>query len=157
MKSTIIKCIATGLFIGHLKPYAGTWGTIPAWLIAYFLIGGHTPTLALICIGVTALSVWSATHAEKIYGHDARKIVIDEWAGMFVTLLWLPHSLAAYTAAFFAFRFWDVIKIPPMRQLERLPGGWGITADDIAAGIYANLTVRLILYVAEHYLDYALT
>ena len=72
-------------------------------------------------------------------------MVIDEVVGMWVTLLFLP--LTPFTAAvgFFAFRAMDVWKPYPARQLEHLHGGWGIMADDVMAGVYANLLVRLAL------------
>lgn len=82
-------------------------------------------------------------------GRDARKIVIDEWAGMFLTLLFIPYSLVNYVIAFFAFRAFDVVKIPPARQSESLPGGWGVTMDDVVAGIQANIVTRVLIFVLE--------
>lgn len=146
MVNGLARTLATGLGSGFGRPYPGTWGTIPAWLIGYFLVRGDQITLAIVIVASIGVSVWSAGEAEKVYGHDARRIVIDEWAGMFVTLLFLPHTLLAYGLAFFAFRGFDVFKFYPARQSERLPGGWGITADDIIAGAQACLTVNLILY-----------
>lgn len=146
MKKHVVTLIATGLYSGCLRPYPGTWGTLPAWLIAFFLIKGSWP-LMLAATGLSfVLSVWSAGEAEKIYGHDARRIVMDEWAGMFVTLLFIPYSLTNYAIAFVAFRAYDVIKPPPAAQAEGLPGGWGVTMDDIVAGVYANLTTWLAVW-----------
>ena len=156
MKDNLVKLVATGLYTGFMKPYPGTWGTMPAWLIAYFLIADNTSVL----IGVTAftciVSVWAASEAEKVFGHDARKIVIDEWAGMFISLLFLPYSLNVYILAFLAFRFFDVVKLPPAAQAEGLPRGWGVTMDDVAAGVYANLAVRLVLFASVKFFDYSL-
>ncbi|MCK4632196.1 MAG: phosphatidylglycerophosphatase A, partial [candidate division Zixibacteria bacterium] len=151
MKDKIATLIATGLYSGYMRPYPGTWGTIPAWLIAYFLLGGDTLALSIAAIVCTAVSVWAAGNAEKSLGHDARKIVIDEWAGMFISLILVPFSPATYALAFFAFRFFDVVKIPPAAQAERLPGGWGVTADDIVAGIHANIAVQVFLYVVDRF------
>ncbi len=151
MKTFLVKFIATGMFSGYLRPYSGTWGTIPAWLIAWFAIRGDTVTLAIVATVTVIVSVWSSMHAEKIYGHDAKNIVIDEWAGMFITVLFVPLTLTNYIIAFFAFRLFDVIKIPPARQFERLPHGWGITMDDVAAGIFANAFVHLVIYIIAHY------
>jgi phosphatidylglycerophosphatase A len=156
MKDNLVKCIATGLYSGYMKPYPGTWGTIPAWLIAYFLLRDNTTLLLIVAVVTLGISVWFSGQAEKEFGHDARKIVIDEWAGMFFAVLFMPPSLNVYILAFFAFRFWDVVKIPPAAQFERLPGGWGVTMDDIAAGIYANVSVRLVLYIAARFFDYSL-
>ena len=151
MKDNFVKMIATGLYSGYLRPYAGTWGTIPAWLIAFFLIKGNLPILVAVCVVTLFISVWSAGAAEKLFGHDARKIVIDEWAGMFVTLLFVEHSLIAYGVAFFAFRGFDVVKIPPAAQFERLPGGWGVTMDDIAAGVYAGISTWAVVWGIANY------
>lgn len=146
MRESIVKLVATGLYSGYGRPYPGTWGTLPAWLIAYFLIGGDQVILAVAAIVCTPISVWAAGEAEKMFGHDARKIVIDEWAGMFVTLILVPYNPLAYGIAFFAFRGFDVFKFFPAAQAESLPGGWGVTADDIIAGIQSNVAVHALLY-----------
>ncbi|HUV30695.1 MAG TPA: phosphatidylglycerophosphatase A [Acidobacteriota bacterium] len=157
MRDTLVKCLATGLYSGYLRPFPGTWGTIPAWVIACLLIGNHGAILLLVTIAAIVLSVWVSGLAEVLYGHDSRRIVIDEWAGMFTALLFVPHSLTACVLAFLAFRFFDVVKLPPVGSLERLPRGWGVTMDDVAAGLYANITVRLILFVAERVFHYPVT
>ena len=146
MKTTLAKLIATGFYSGFGRPFPGTWGTIPAWLIAWFLIRGDQMILGAAAVVTFFVSIWSAGVAEKVYGHDARKIVIDEWAGMFVTLLFVPYSLLGYGIAFFAFRGFDVFKFWPAAQSERLPGGWGITMDDIAAAVQANVAVHIVLW-----------
>ena len=138
--------VATGMYSGYLRPYSGTWGTIPAWLIAFYLIQGNILYLAITTVVVFILSVWSAGEAEKVYGHDSKNIVIDEWAGMFVTLLFIPVTLKAYIIAFLLFRLFDVVKLYPAAQFENLPGGWGVTMDDVAAGVYANFATQLVLY-----------
>ncbi len=145
MRDFITKLIATGLFSGYGKPFPGTWGTIPAWLIALFFLKDNILWLGTITVLTIIVSVWSATQAEKLFGHDAKKIVIDEWAGMFVTLLFVPFSLTAYSIGFVAFRAFDVVKVPPAAQLENLPRGWGVTMDDVMAGIYANIVTQLIV------------
>ena len=147
MKDSLVKFFATGCCSGYLRPYAGTWGTIPAWLIAWFFLRNDQLALGIACVVVSIASVYFAGEAEKLFGHDARKIVIDEWAGMLVTVVLLPPTLTWYIAAFFAFRFFDVVKIPPARQMERLPGGWGVTMDDIVAGIQANVILHLVIYL----------
>ncbi len=147
MKDSLVKFLATGLYSGFLKPYPGTWGTIPAWLIAFYFLRGDTVGLVVAIVVSFFASVWLSGEAEKTFGHDARVIVIDEWLGMFVTLLFVPYSLVNYALAFVAFRAFDVFKIWPARQLERLPGGWGITMDDLVAGIQANLFVQIVIYL----------
>ncbi len=128
----------------------GTVGSIPAWLIAFFLIGDNTFVLAAVTVVTFCASIWSAGKAERTLGRDARKIVIDEWAGMFLALLFVPYSFGNYVIAFFAFRAFDVVKIPPAAQAEKLPGGWGVTMDDVVAGIQANILTQLVIYTLAH-------
>jgi phosphatidylglycerophosphatase A len=82
-------------------------------------------------------------------GHDAKKIVIDEWAGMMISLIMIPYSLTNYILAFLAFRALDAVKFFPANVAERLPRGWGVTADDVVAGIQANLLTQLLIYVGH--------
>ncbi|MEA1980478.1 MAG: phosphatidylglycerophosphatase A [candidate division Zixibacteria bacterium] len=145
MKNNLIKIIATGLYSGYGRPFPGTWGTLPALFIALFFIQGNQVTAVTLAIITLFLSIWAAGKAELIFGHDAKVIVIDEWAGMFVSILFIPYTITNYIIAFILFRLFDVIKLFPARQAEKLPGGWGITMDDIAAGIQTNIAVHLIL------------
>ena len=147
MKKTVITCLASGFYTGYSSFLPGTTGTIPAWLIAYFLIRGDLVILGIATVVMTILSVILASAAEPYFGHDAKKIVVDEWAGMFITLLFIPYSLINYLIAFVAFRGFDAIKIWPADIAEGLPHGWGVTTDDVVAGIQANLASWLIIYV----------
>jgi phosphatidylglycerophosphatase A len=142
----LTRFLATGAYSGYFPIVPGTVGTIPAWLIAWFFLGHSTTVLVVATIVTTAISVWSATGAETFLGHDSKKIVIDEWAGMFISLLFLPYRLEIYLAAFLFFRFYDVIKPFPAGHCESYPRGWGVTLDDVFAGIYANLTCWLCLF-----------
>ena len=141
--------LATGFWSGYFPVTPGTFGSIPPWLIAFFLIQNNQLWLVAAATAATIVSVWSAGEAEKELGHDARKIVIDEWAGMFITLLFVPYSLINYAIAFFVFRALDVVKIYPARQAEQLPAGWGITMDDVVAGVQSNLVTHLIIWLIK--------
>jgi len=141
--------IATGAYSGFFPIFPGTAGTIPAWILAWFLFKNPYAMTAAAVI-TSAVSVWSAGRAEKTFGHDSRKIVIDEWTGMFISLMFLPARLDAYIAGFVFFRFYDVIKPYPADRCERLPGGWGVTFDDVFAAIYANLTCQIGLMALRH-------
>ena len=147
MKNNLVKLLATGFYSGLFPWVPGTIGTIPAWLIAYYIIGDRPVILIPVMVVTFILSVWSAGEAEELYGHDARKIVIDEWAGMFIALILVPYSMTNYLIAFVAFRFFDVVKIYPARRWEKLKGGWGVTMDDIAAGLQANIITQLIVII----------
>ncbi len=91
-------------------------------------------------------ALWSATGAEKVWGKDSRKIVIDEGCGLLVTLLFLPKRLFLYILAFVIFRFLDIVKPPPARDCEKLEGGLGVTLDDVVAGIYANIILQVLVF-----------
>jgi phosphatidylglycerophosphatase A len=143
----LVTAIATGLYTGFIPTTPGTFGTMPAWLIAFFLVRGDQRLLVAVLVVSFLLSVWSAGKAEAFWGHDAKKIVIDEWVGMFVALVILPFTLKAYIIAFFAFRFFDVVKLWPAGASERLPGGWGVTMDDVVAGAQANIATQVIVLV----------
>lgn len=150
MSDTIVKFFASGFYTSYGKGlYPGSRGTIPAWLIGYFLIRGDQLWLYAAAVLFTILSVSLAFKAEKIWGHDSKKIVMDEWAGMMVTLILVPFSLVNYAIAFVVFRLADAVKIWPANAAERLPGGWGVTADDIIAGIQACLITHLIVYIIK--------
>jgi len=151
----IIKFLASGFctsFRKDILPFPGTRGTVPAWLIAYFLVRGNTPVMIILSIDITLISVYLAGKAETFWGHDAKEIVIDEWAGMFVTLIWIPYSLTNYIIAFLLFRLADTFKIFPARNAEKLPGGWGITADDVIAGVQANIIMQISFFVINKYI-----
>ncbi len=151
MKNNFVKLVASGLYSGYSPIIPGTTGTVPAWLIAYFLIGDNPLILFITFVVTSFISVWSATLAESIYGHDAKKIVMDEWAGMFLTLMFVPFSLTNYLIAFVVFRVFDVLKIPPASQAEKLPKGWGVTMDDVVAGVQACFCTNLIIFLMERF------
>ena len=79
-------------------------------------------------------------------GKDPGCVVVDEGIGFFVTVAFLPAGWWTAIAGFFVFRALDIVKPPPARQMEALPGGWGIVADDVMAGIYGNLILRLLFF-----------
>ena len=149
MPRWLTRLLATGLYTGLSPTIPGTVGTIPAWILIWFLLPANAIVQVTVLIVITGLSVWLATEAEEFLGHDSKKIVIDEWAGMMVSVLFLPHTHAAFGLAFVAFRFFDVVKIWPAAQAEKLPTGWGVTMDDVAAGIHANIAVQIYLLAAR--------
>ena len=102
------------------------------------------PAHLLILAIITAVGIRSAGYAEEVLGEkDSGHIVIDEVAGYCLSVLLIPHDLAYYLAAFFLFRFFDILKPPPIRNIERsVAGGAGIVADDLMAGLYTNLILQ---------------
>lgn len=151
MKKTIVTILASGFGTGFAPVASGTVGSVPPLLIAYFLIANNQLALAIATLVSSIVSIWVAGEAEKSFGHDSKKIVIDEWAGMFFTLLFIPFSLTNYIIAFFVFRALDVIKIFPARKAESLPGGWGVTMDDVIAGVQSNIVTQIIIFVIAQF------
>ena len=96
-----------------------------------------------------AVGVYTADKAAPEWGKDPGQVVVDEGVGFLFTVALLPTDIWTVIVAFFVFRVLDIIKPPPARQLEALPGGWGIVVDDVVAGIYGNLLLRLLFFLVE--------
>jgi len=143
----LAKTLATGFFSGFSPKAPGTIGSLVV-LAAYWL----APPLGGIGFGVLLLvlfplGVASSTVAEAHYGRDASVIVIDEMFGMLLTLFALEKNLTIAVAGFLLFRFFDIVKLFPIDTLQKLPKGWGIMMDDVVAGIYSNLLLRVLMLV----------
>ena len=122
-------------------------GTVASALTAVvlWLLQLSTPALLALLILVTALGTWAAEHAERALGggKDPGAIVVDEVAGMTLSVLAVPLSLPALLAAFLLFRVFDVVKPFPANVSQRLRGGLGVMVDDLIAGLYALALVLL--------------
>lgn len=143
--------IATFFGIGYLRPGPGTWGsaaTVLLWaLAAYFLPANlHAAAAIGLAVLVTVIGIPAATRVARAYGKkDPQFVVIDEVAGQLIALVLAPLSWKTFLAAFILFRAFDIVKPPPLRQLEKLPEGFGIVLDDVAAGIYALIVLQALL------------
>lgn len=123
---------------------AGFLGTLQGLALWWLLPAEPLPYLAAVA-ALTVLACLVCGAAEKALGtHDDTRIVLDEVVGFWWAAAWLPRAWPWALAAFALFRVFDSLKPPPARQLERLPGGWGIVADDVGAALVANLAVRLL-------------
>ena len=137
--------VATFFGVGRLKPGPGTWASIAAillWAVAaravrlapHALLAALLAGIALaLVLGVPASTI--AARQSQI--HDPGFVVIDEVIGQWIALLFCPPDWAHALIALVLFRLFDILKPPPVRQLESLPAGWGIVFDDVAAGLYA--------------------
>ncbi len=147
------RLIATGAGAGYLPVAPGTWGSLQAVVLAALLIWPAgvpaLPALAAATLLAVAAGIPAAGALARRAGReDPSEVVIDEIAGQWLTLLFVPLTPLALVAGFFLFRLFDIIKPPPVRQLERWPGGWGIVADDLAAGVFAGVSLRLLTWLA---------
>ncbi len=141
------RLLVTGFFSGYSVFASGTCGSAVALLI-YALIPplSSVEWVALLLI-LFPIAVYLSYKGEREWGHDPPQVVIDEVVGFFVTTAFLPQSLLLGIVAFFLFRALDVVKPPPARQAEYLPGGWGVVVDDVVAAVYANILIRIGLLV----------
>ena len=143
----ILLVLATGFGAGYSPVVPGTAGTVAALPLAW-LAGRWLSPVAFVVFA--AVFVPLAIAAAGVGGrHFDRKdpgvVVIDEWAGLLVTLAGHAVGWRELAVAFVAFRVFDIVKPFPARWLERLPGGPGIVLDDVAAGLYANLSLWIVL------------
>lgn len=158
--SILSRFISTVGFIGYMPFAPGTFGTLAA---VFFMVALKPSVLAHIALTVFFIiaGILSSNHAvkffedrpnffpfrtKKISGEkkDPSCIVIDEFAGYIASLLFLPFSWGYVIAAFVLFRFFDILKPPPLRRFEDVfNGGFGIMADDIGAAVYTNLLLQL--------------
>jgi phosphatidylglycerophosphatase A len=128
-----------------LSPIApATVGSALVAAVGWFLPAVSWPVWIALFVPGTLVAVWAAGVAERELGHDAKPICIDEAVGQALALLWVPHSIVAFATAFVLFRIFDVWKPLGARRAQELPGGWGVVADDVVAGIVACAAFHLL-------------
>ncbi len=142
----IHRLLCSGLGAGYSPFVPGTVGSLVA-LPFYFIPGFESPAIMLTAIVVAFLyGAYGAHVIEKQIGHDPGVVVLDEVIGMWISLLFLPKSITIVIIAFVLFRIFDIIKPWPASIIQKKSGGWAIMADDVAAGVYANLVLQLGTY-----------
>ena len=136
----LAEWLATVGKIGRIPGAPGTWGSLTAvlvWLIlpAFIIV---LPIFLIMIIIITVIGVRTSTIIEDHYQqNDPDYIVIDEWVGQWVALCALPQTWTAGLVAFVLFRIFDIAKPWPINKLQKLSKGWGVMADDLAAGLFA--------------------
>jgi len=144
--------VTTYFGVGRLKPGPGTWGslaTILTWaVLSHFLPAASVvPTNIALAGLAVAVGIPAATRvARASQVKDPQFVVIDETAGQLITLIGAPLTWKSFLAGFILFRAFDIVKPPPVRQLERLPEGTGIVVDDVAAGLYGLIVMQILLH-----------
>ena len=153
--------VVTGLGTSALPIAPGTWGSAAVcviFLAVAWASGGRghctSGSMLALCLLASVGCVALGRFAETTFGRkDPSQCTLDEWAGQALTLTLLPlHSplgdwpgrLIVTAAGFVAFRAFDILKPPPARQLEKLPFGWGVLLDDLAAAVYANISCQIL-------------
>ena len=146
LKTGIYRVIATGLGAGYSPVASGTAGTVVAIPLFLLLAPIDVIPYLLILGGVVWIGILAADHMEKVLKvKDPGLVVIDEIAGYLVTMFLSPPDVLHVVAGFFLFRFFDILKPPPVRQSEQyFPGGVGIMVDDLLAGVYAWIGLRIM-------------
>ena len=146
----MFKLLASVFGIGYIKG----GGTVAAVLCCglLYLARAADPTgrpwpAGLLTGGLLAGGTWVAQQVEPAWGKDSYRVVIDEVAGMWVGLLLVPITGATLLAGLLLFRFFDMVKPLGIRRLEALPGGLGVMADDVLAGLYTNVLLQVALHL----------
>lgn len=134
------------MYVGY-SPYApGTLGTLPGVIICFFLSQSGPVIYAAAYLTSFLTAIWAASIASKYFAQkDPGQIVCDEVAGFMTAMFLIPFILSNVIIVFLLFRIFDIFKPFPINMIDRkMKSGFGIVFDDILAGIYANLTFRLL-------------
>ena len=138
--------LATGFLVGYLPVAPGTFGALAGLAIVWVLASSPLWVWIFLIALLTGLGVWASGEANRIIGEDSGHIVIDEIVGILITMVGVPFTGYWVVCGFLLFRFFDIVKLPPSNIFDtRFKNGWGVMLDDIAAGIYGNLILRLML------------
>jgi phosphatidylglycerophosphatase A len=143
------KFISTFVFTGYLPKAPGTWGSLFALLLWWFVVPENDKLLQIMLIvTVIIMGLLSSDWFSKNEGRkDPSEVVIDEVAGMWITLFMIPHQWHYFLIGFILFRFFDITKPGIIDRSQKLPNGWGIMVDDIISGIFSWLVLRGLLFI----------
>jgi phosphatidylglycerophosphatase A len=142
------RLVSTCLGIGYIRKGGGTVAAAACCVAWYFAWKGgneHFWAPIVVTLAVLVLGIWSAGKVEAGWGEDSYRVVIDEVAGMCITLLFIPVKWPYVLAGLVLFRFFDIVKPLYIRKMELLDGGWGVMMDDVLAGVYANVILQVIV------------
>lgn len=142
----IEKLIGSGFYTGFLPKIPGTYASFVA-LLFFIIPGFENPALMIFLISFFILTgVPIAVKFENEYGEDPAEYTLDEFIGMWITLLFIPKKVWFLLLAFIIWRIFDIVKPFPARKLESVKNGWGVILDDVMAGIYSFMAVQIIIY-----------
>jgi phosphatidylglycerophosphatase A len=139
-----VLLLAAGFGAGYVPMAPGTAGTVVAIPIFLLLSSIPSPLYELTILTSFFFASWISGEAERSWERkDHPRIVIDEIVGYLITMLWLPKTILFIILGFILFRFFDIVKPPPIRLLEKVKGGYGVVLDDVVAGVYANIVLQI--------------
>jgi phosphatidylglycerophosphatase A len=144
---SLARIISSVAWIGYIKKGSGSVAALVTALIWWLVLRNqqvNNLVVAAVIVAIFIAGVWSASVVEKVWGKDSSRVVIDEIGGMCVSLYLVPVCLPYIIIGFILFRFFDIAKPLFIRKSEKLPGGWGVMADDLLAGICSNLILQVI-------------
>ena len=146
MKIKLAHFFASVFYIGKLPLAPGTGGSLVALLVWLLILPNISSfTLIVLIVIIFGFGVYISSIVENELGeNDPSLVVIDEWVGQWIALLFLPYSIKWGIIAFGLFRLFDIWKPYPIRKLDEINGGWGIMLDDVLAGIYSLLIIQLV-------------
>jgi phosphatidylglycerophosphatase A len=136
--------LATGFGVGYSPVAPGTAGSLLTLLVFCILYPLPLWIILVTLLFLFFLGIFSAGVVEREKGKDPSIVVIDEMVGMGISLISIPPNWILFLVAFMLFRFFDIMKPPPINRLQKLPGAWGIMLDDVIAGAYALILTHLM-------------
>jgi len=153
VKQDIYTILSTLLSIGYIPFMPGTFGTLAAALVYLSIPAAWLNSLTGVLYVISGiiilffLGVYVSGKAEKKLGHDVGSIIIDEFVGYFICILFLPKSLLMAIYTFVLFRVFDIAKPQPIRLSQKLKGGWGVMTDDVLAAVLTNLFMQAMIRI----------
>lgn len=155
----LAKILGTGFGAGYSPVAPGTAGSLLACLLLWWLshawpaqFGGNwqgAPWLLLLISLFFFAGVWAANRLKAAWGKDPSRIVIDEIAGMWLSMLAIPVNFTNLAIAFVLFRAFDIWKPLGIRKIDKIDGGWGVMLDDVAAGTVAVVLMHAWLFYSN--------
>jgi phosphatidylglycerophosphatase A len=145
----VARLIATGLFTGYTPFFPGTIGSLLGLVLYWAIPNSESAFFVFFVVLLFLVGVWAAGQVEShTQIKDNQTIVVDEVVGMFSTVLFFEKEIIWLAIGLVLFRLFDIIKVYPARQVEKLPHGWGVMMDDVIAGIYGAAALRMLYWMA---------
>lgn len=143
----IERALGSIFFSGYFPLFPATIGSAVTCVAYWFLVPQRSGAQIAIIAVVFILGLHLSSRLMREWGPDPGRVVVDEAAGMLISLFMLPKSLLFIIVAFLLFRLFDIAKPFPIRRMDEFESGWGIMLDDLLAGIYARVTMFIILLI----------